>query len=70
MIREYRYMWYYYFNELRGSAEPDSLFPKKYKCAYSRYNPFDRERMDVYRAYKHYTNDRWIRDFDFRSLLR
>ena len=70
MIREYRYMWYFNFKELHGSTEPDSLFPKKCKCSYARYNPFDRERLDVYRANKYYTCDRWIRDFDFRSLLR
>lgn len=71
MIREYRYMWCFFLKELRESAKPDSLFPKKkYKRAYPMYNPFNREREEVYRAYKHYTNDQWIRGFDFRSLLR
>ena len=70
MIREYRYMWYYFFKELRGSTEPDSLFPKKFKCAYSQYNPSARERRIVYGANKHHTRERWIRGFDFRSMLR
>lgn len=70
MIREYRYLWYSFFKELRGSTEPDSLFPKKYKCAYPIYNPFDRERRYVYRANKRHTCDRWIRGYDFRSMLR
>lgn len=70
MIREYRYKWYFFFKDLLGSTEPESLFPKKFRCAYLQYNPFSRERKIVYRAYKHYTNDRWIHGFNFWSLLR
>jgi hypothetical protein len=70
MIREYRYLWYFFFKELRGGRELDSLFPKKYKCAYPLYNPFNRERRDVCRANKHHARDRWIRGYDFRSMLR
>ena len=70
MIREYRYKWYFFFKDLRGSTEPESLFPKKFRCAYLQYNPFSRERKIVYRANKFYINDTLINGFNFRSMLR
>lgn len=70
MIREYRHMWYFFFDKISERTEPDSLFPKKSRWPYARYNPLDRERKIVYGANKHLTRERWIRGFDFRSLLK